>query len=197
MAGYDYSYRSGYSTGNGVGSYTDQWGQTRHGSPPLVEPVRNYGYAADDNWRRPPSPPHHAVDGFHTRIHTDASRDPRVAPFNGITWGQQPNQIGYNGTTGYGGYSDYSNNTLYKPNGNTIRNDNYDDYHHNRKHDSGMGPINLTSHGGYHGKSSHSTWISTLPVRGDGRLSIPTDDMERALHYLKESAKSSAWPRTT
>lgn len=30
MAGHDYSYRSGYSTGNGVGSYTDQWGQTRY-----------------------------------------------------------------------------------------------------------------------------------------------------------------------
>ncbi|RXH67856.1 hypothetical protein DVH24_028003 [Malus domestica] len=54
--GLAYSTGPAYSTGsNGVRPYTNEWGQTRHGSPL----GGNYGYAATgDNWSiRPSSPP--------------------------------------------------------------------------------------------------------------------------------------------
>ncbi|XP_021817391.1 uncharacterized protein LOC110759615 [Prunus avium] len=148
-------------------------------------PVKGYGYAADDQRLRRPSSPEHdypqEVGNFLTKVHTEASRDQpsRVGPLSGVNWRQPPQQTGHNGTTGYGDYSDYNNKPLYKPNGNT----NYDDYH--RKNDSGsMGPT-MRSNGA---RPIRSTWAPPAPGH-EGRLTTPTDDMETALRYLKESAK--------
>ncbi|KAK9919640.1 hypothetical protein M0R45_028226 [Rubus argutus] len=207
MAGYDYgTYRPVYTTGGqGVGPYTDQWGKPRHSShPDVAEPGRGYGYAADNSWQRRPSSPVRGGYGY-------ADQASRIAPSTGVNWRQQPHQTGhYSGTSGgYNDYNDYSNKPAYKNNGrsdnyddysnkpaykNNGRSDNYDDYY--RKNETGnLGPaVNTISS---RVKPSRTAYSATaLPVRGDGRLSIPTDDMERALHYLKESAKTSPWPRT-
>ncbi|PRQ41973.1 hypothetical protein RchiOBHm_Chr3g0452591 [Rosa chinensis] len=210
MAYNDYgNYRPGYSTG-GVGAYTDQWGNPRQSSHPgVVEPVRGYGYAADDSWQRRSSSPVRGGYGY-------ADQPSRIAPSNGVNWRQQPHQTGhYSGTSaGYNDYNDYSNKPSYKHSGKTDhyddhysnkpsykhsgKSDNYDDQY--RKNDSSSyGPaVNMISNMVSSRPKPSRTVYSTgaLPVRGDGRLTVPTDDMERALHYLKESAKPSPWPRT-
>ncbi|ONI04722.1 hypothetical protein PRUPE_6G336600 [Prunus persica] len=148
-------------------------------------PVKGYGYAADDQRLRRTSSPEHdyprEVGNFLTKVHTEASRDQpsRVGPMSGVNWRQPPQQTGHNSTTGYGDYSDYNNKPLYKPNGNT----NYDDYH--RKNDSGSVGPTVISNGA---RPIRSTWAPPAPGR-EGRLTTPTDDMETALRYLKESAK--------
>lgn len=182
----------------------------RHSShPDVAEPGRGYGYAADNSWQRRPSSPVRGGYGYADQ----ASRI--IAPSTGVNWRQQPHQTGhYSGTSGgYNDYNDYSNKPAYKNNGrsddyddysnkpaykNNGRSDNYDDYY--RKNEKGnLGPAintisNMVSSRAKPSRTAYSA--AALPVRGDGRLSVPTDDMERALHYLKESAKTSPWPRT-
>ncbi|TQD73545.1 hypothetical protein C1H46_040920 [Malus baccata] len=109
------------------------------------------------------------------------------------TYGSYPNQSGYNRHPGYGDYSDqYSTNKPYK-HSNTARYDNYDDNPHNRKHNGGaMGTtINMIANGsGHNAKPNRGSLLAAArPVRRDGRLIMPMDDMERALHYLAESSK--------
>ncbi|KAM1512668.1 hypothetical protein ACFX1Z_024200 [Malus domestica] len=90
-----YSTGLAYSTGsNKVRPYTNEWGQTRHGSPL----GGNYGYAAiGDNWSIRLSSP------------------PRQTFLPARTYGSYPNQSGYNRPPGYGDYNDqYSTNKPYK-----------------------------------------------------------------------------------
>ncbi|XP_040372478.1 uncharacterized protein LOC112192767 isoform X1 [Rosa chinensis] len=165
--------------------------------PGVVEPVRGYGYAADDSWQRRSSSPVRGGYGY-------ADQPSRIAPSNGVNWRQQPHQTGhYSGTSaGYNDYNDYSNKPSYKHSGKT---DHYDDhysnkpsYKHSGKSDNYDDQYRKNDSSSYGRPKPSRTVYSTgaLPVRGDGRLTVPTDDMERALHYLKESAKPSPWPRT-
>lgn len=156
----------------------------------VVEPVRGYGYAADNSWQRRSSSPVRGGYGY-------ADQASRIAPSNGANWPQQPHQAGhYSGTpASYSDYNDYRNKPSYKHSG---KSDNYDD-HYRKNETSSYGPAvnmisNLASSRAKPSRTAYST--GALPVRGDGRLTIPTDDMERALHYLRESAKTSPWPRT-
>ncbi|KAM0995033.1 hypothetical protein COP2_010728 [Malus domestica] len=159
-------------------------------------PVKSYGYSADHQQLHRPSSPEddypREVGDFLTKVQTEASRDQRANRH------QPAPKAAHNDT--YGDYSDYNKKTSYKPNGNTIRNDNHDDYP--PKYYSDMGP-NTVTNGGHQPRPSRPAWNpppsrpAWTPPSREGRLSSATDDIETALRFLKESAMSSSAAATT
>ncbi|XP_050114611.1 uncharacterized protein LOC126592860 isoform X3 [Malus sylvestris] len=159
-------------------------------------PVKSYGYSADHQQLHRPSSPEddypREVGDFLTKVQTEASRDQRANRH------QPAPKAAHNDT--YGDYSDYNKKTSYKPNGNTIRNDNHDDYP--PKYYSDMGP-NTVTNGGHQPRPSRPAWNpppsrpAWTPPSREGRLSSATDDIETALRFLKESVMSSSAAATT
>ncbi|XP_048424516.1 sialidase isoform X2 [Pyrus x bretschneideri] len=164
--------------------------------PRPSSPVKGYGYSADHQQLRRPSSPEddypQEVGDFLTKVQTEASRDQRANRH------QPAPKAAHNDT--YGDYSNYNNKTSYKPNGNTIRNDNHDDYP--PKYYSDMGP-NTVTNGGHQPRPSRPAWTpqpsgpAWTPPSREGRLSSATDDIETALRFLKEGAMSSSAAATT
>ncbi|KAB2629810.1 sialidase-like [Pyrus ussuriensis x Pyrus communis] len=159
-------------------------------------PVKGYGYSADHQQLHRPSSPEddypQEVGDFLTKVQTEASRDQRANRH------QPAPKAAHNDT--YGDYSNYNNKTSYKPNGNTIRNDNHDDYP--PKYYSDMGP-NTVTNGGHQPRPSRPAWTpqpsgpAWTPPSREGRLSSATDDIETVLRFLKEGAMSSSAAATT
>ena len=70
-------------------------------------------------------------------------RDWGSSPYSTMDLRQPPYSTGHNGSSGYGGHSEYSKNDSWnRPSGNTIRNDGFDDYH--RRIDRAMEVMNTS-----------------------------------------------------
>ena len=159
-----------------------------YGTKPFVEqPEHKYSSPAN-RWGRPSSPVHdrdsQRTGEFFTKIQTEVSQSTRSPPNSTMDWRQPPYSTGHNGSSGYGGYSEYSKNDSWnRPSGSTIRNDGFDDYH--RRNDRAMEVMNTS--GGWGSRPNSGGWSAT----SGSSLTKPTNNIGEAVETLKEAATST------